>query len=50
MRYDEPSILAELGAEFQLQEVRRETHVTPWESEQRFIYFRFQRTSTPHTE
>ena len=39
-RYDEQSILAELGAEFQLQEVRRETHVTPWQSEQRFIYFR----------
>src|SRR5450756_1683277 len=37
MRYDEPSILAELGAGFQLQEVRRETHITPWQSEQRFI-------------
>jgi SAM-dependent methyltransferase len=42
MRYDEPSIQAELGAEFQLLEVRRETHVTPWQSEQRFVYFRFQ--------
>ena len=42
MRYDEQTILAELGAEFQLQEVRRETHITPWQSEQRFIYFRFQ--------
>jgi 2-polyprenyl-3-methyl-5-hydroxy-6-metoxy-1,4-benzoquinol methylase len=42
MRYDEQSILAELGAEFQLHEVRRETHITPWQSEQRFIYFRFQ--------
>ena len=42
VHYDEPSILAELGAEFQLQEVRRETHVTPWQSEQHFIYFRFQ--------
>jgi SAM-dependent methyltransferase len=41
MRYDEPAILAELGPEFQLQEIRRESHVTPWESEQRFIYFRF---------
>lgn len=40
VRYGEQSILAELGAEFQLQEVRRETHVTPWQSEQRFIYFR----------
>jgi SAM-dependent methyltransferase len=42
-RYDEQSIQQELGVEFQLQEVRRETHVTPWQSEQRFIYFRFQR-------
>ena len=42
MQYDESSILAELGAEFQLQEVCRETHVTPWQSEQHFIYFRFQ--------
>jgi 2-polyprenyl-3-methyl-5-hydroxy-6-metoxy-1,4-benzoquinol methylase len=41
MRYDEPAMRAELGAEFQLQESRRETHITPWESEQRFIYFRF---------
>ena len=43
MRYDERSILAELGAEFQLREVRRETHITPCQSEQRFVYFRFQR-------
>jgi SAM-dependent methyltransferase len=41
MRYDEQSIVAEVGAEFQLQEDRRETHRTPWQSEQRFIYFRF---------
>lgn len=42
VRYDEQSILAELSTEFRLQEVCRETHVTPWESEQRFIYFRLQ--------
>jgi hypothetical protein len=42
VRYDEQSILAELGTEFRLQEIRRETHVTPWDSEQRFIYFRLQ--------
>jgi 2-polyprenyl-3-methyl-5-hydroxy-6-metoxy-1,4-benzoquinol methylase len=42
VRYDEQSILAELGAEFRLQEVRRETHITPSQSEQRFIYFRLQ--------
>ena len=45
VRYDEKSIAAELGAEFRLQEVRRETHVTPWQAEQRFNYFRFQRQS-----
>lgn len=42
MRYDERSILAELGGEFRFQEFRRETHITPWKSEQRFNYFRFQ--------
>ena len=41
MRYDESSIQAELGTEFGLQEVRRETHVTPWHAEQRFAWFRF---------
>lgn len=40
VRYNEHSILAELGTEFRLEEVRREAHVTPWESERRFIYFR----------
>ncbi len=42
-RYDEHSIAAELGAGFQLHEVRRETHVTPGSAEQRFNYFRFGR-------
>lgn len=41
MRYDEQSIVTQFGPEFQLQDVRRETHVTPGQSEQRFIYFRF---------
>jgi SAM-dependent methyltransferase len=41
MRYDEQTLVPELGPEFILQEVRRETHLTPWESEQRFMYFRF---------
>ena len=40
MCYDEQSILAELGGEFQLQESRRETHLTPREAEQRFVYVR----------
>ena len=42
MRYDAQSLCAELGVEFQLQEVRHETHRTPWQSEQRFIYLRFE--------
>lgn len=42
VRYDEQSILAEFGADFRLHEVRRETHVTPQQSEQRFIYFRLE--------
>jgi SAM-dependent methyltransferase len=45
MRHDERTIRAELGTEFQIQEVRRETHITPWQSEQRFVYFRFKRES-----
>jgi ubiquinone/menaquinone biosynthesis C-methylase UbiE len=43
VRYDEQAITAELGKEFELQEVRREIHLTPWQSEQSFIYFRFKR-------
>jgi SAM-dependent methyltransferase len=43
-RHDETSLLAELGADFQLREVRRETHVTPWQSEQKFIYVRCARS------
>ena len=42
VRYSEQSIVAELGAEFSLQEIRQETHVTPSRSEQQFVYFRFQ--------
>jgi SAM-dependent methyltransferase len=42
VRYDEQSILAELGEEFLLREVRREIHLTPGQSEQRFIYFRLE--------
>lgn len=47
MRHDERSITAELGPEFALRDVRRETHVTPWESEQRFMYFRFEHLVDP---
>jgi SAM-dependent methyltransferase len=42
VRYDETSIVGELGSDFRLVETRRETHTTPWNTEQRFIYFRFQ--------
>jgi len=42
VRYDKASIVAELGPAFVLRESRRETHTTPWQTEQRFIYFRFQ--------
>jgi SAM-dependent methyltransferase len=45
VRYDPQSLCAELGDEFQLQEVQRETHRTPWQSQQHFIYFRLQRTA-----
>lgn len=38
VRHDEASLLAELGAEFRLQEVRHEVHITPRKAEQRFIY------------
>jgi hypothetical protein len=39
VRYDEASMLAELGSEFALQDVRPEVHQTPWGSQQRFVYF-----------
>jgi len=42
-RYDAPSIWAELGVGFELQEEVREVHRTPWETEQAFSYFRFVR-------
>jgi SAM-dependent methyltransferase len=42
-RYGAPTICAELGAEFQLLQQVNETHVTPWNTEQRFSYFRFAR-------
>lgn len=41
-RYDGKTMVAELGEEFKLHQLRYETHFTPWGSEQRFICFRFQ--------
>jgi hypothetical protein len=39
---NEEAILAELRPEFIFQELRHEKQITPWQSEQAFIYFRFQ--------
>lgn len=41
-RYDAAGLGAELGAEFCFREQVDETHRTPWQTEQRFSYFRFQ--------
>lgn len=44
-RYDAGKICSELGSSFHLIEQVDETHITPWQTEQRFSYFRFVRTS-----
>lgn len=44
-RYDAPSICAELGPEFRLVEQVDETHTTPWDTTQKFSYFRFARNA-----
>lgn len=46
-RYDAALICAELGAGFQLVEQASETHTTPWQTEQKFGYFRFARKNAP---
>lgn len=38
VRYDAASLHSVFGDRFQLVESRTETHITPWASEQRFIY------------
>ena len=45
-RYDAAGIQAVLGGGFQLIEQVDETHVTPWQSGQRFSFFSFLRTKT----
>jgi SAM-dependent methyltransferase len=45
VRHDAAGIGAELGSEFRLVEQASETHITPWNSEQKFIYCRFARES-----
>lgn len=42
-RYVAADICTELGAGFELREQVNETHVTPWNTEQKFSYFRFAR-------
>jgi SAM-dependent methyltransferase len=44
VRYDETSISHELGECLQLLGVRREIHMTPWQTAQSFNYFHFRRT------
>jgi hypothetical protein len=46
MRHDEGSLQRELGGGFELLETRRETHLTPWQTAQEFVYARFQRRVT----
>lgn len=41
-RYDAESIRAELGSALRFVEQVDETHITPWNTEQRFSYFRFE--------
>lgn len=43
VRHDSSSISTELGSEFCLLDDQRESHSTPWNTEQRFNWFRFQR-------
>jgi SAM-dependent methyltransferase len=43
VQYDAPSMCAELGDGFALQETREELHITPRQTEQKFMYFRFVR-------
>ena len=41
MRHDEHSLAAELGPAFRLADTRRESHRTPWQTQQAFVYCRF---------
>jgi ubiquinone/menaquinone biosynthesis C-methylase UbiE len=43
VRYGAKSISAELGPGFRLIDNQQETHLTPWKTEQKFNWFRFQR-------
>lgn len=43
VQYDASKLSDELGESFELIESQNETHRTPWDSEQKFIYCHFQR-------
>lgn len=43
VRYDAPALAAELGADFALVESFLAVHRTPWNSDQQFLYCRFDR-------
>lgn len=45
IRYDARRLCSELGDDFALLETHDEAHTTPWGTEQKFIYCRFQRGS-----
>lgn len=43
-RYNAEQLAAVIGAPFRMLQTRLETHVTPWQSEQKFVYALFQRS------
>ena len=45
VQYDSEKLVAELGEDFELIEVKNEVHITPANKEQKFMYFRFIRKS-----
>ena len=48
VRFNSPTLCAELGGEFRLVEQLEETHITPWQTEQKFSYFRLARIADHH--
>lgn len=45
VRYSPASLANALGDEFRLRQARRVTHLTPWDTEQKFVYCLFQKES-----
>lgn len=43
VRYDETSMKKEVGKDFELIKICNEVHKTPWDSEQKFVYFLFRK-------